>query len=51
MTHDQFALVPGRINNEVLNYSSNKGIKLYNKATAPLEAKYDLDTGHLYSLL
>jgi hypothetical protein len=24
---------------------------LYNKATAPLETKYDLDTGHLYSFL
>jgi hypothetical protein len=35
----------------ILDYSSNEGIKLYNKATAPLETKYDLDTGHLYSLV
>jgi hypothetical protein len=51
MAQVQFALAPGRVNNEVLDYSSSEGIKLYNKATAPLETKYDLDTGHLYSFL
>jgi hypothetical protein len=51
MAQVRFALAPGRVNNEVLDYSSNEGIKLYNKATAPLETKYDLDTGHLYSFL
>jgi hypothetical protein len=51
MAQVQFALVPGRVNNEVLDYYSNEGIKLYNKATALLETKYDLDTGHLYLFL
>jgi hypothetical protein len=51
MAQVQFALAPGRVSNTVLDYSSNEGIKLYNKATAPLETKYDLDTGHLYSFL
>jgi hypothetical protein len=51
MAQVRFALAPGRVNNEVLDYSSSEGIKLYNKATAPLETKYDLDTGHLYSFL
>lgn len=47
----QFALAPGRLGTEVLDYSSSEGIKLYNKATAPLENKYDLDPGHLYGFL
>jgi hypothetical protein len=53
MAQAQFALAQGRISNEVLDYSSNEGIKLYckNKATTFIETKYDLDTGLLYSFL
>jgi hypothetical protein len=52
MAHVQFTLAPGRANNDaVLDYTSTEGIKLYNKATTPLETKYDLDAGRLYYFL
>jgi hypothetical protein len=44
-------IVPGHANNNILNYTTSEGIKLYGQAIAPLEVKYDLDSGQLYTFL
>ena len=46
-----FALAPGRANNAVLDYTTSEGIKLYGKAVAPLDPKYDLQSGGLFTFL
>lgn len=51
MAEVQFSLAPGHVNDEIINYSSSEGIKLFNQATNPIEPKYDLNTGHLYTFL
>jgi hypothetical protein len=35
----------------LLNYTSSEGIKIYNKATAPMEALYDGGSGNLQLFL
>jgi hypothetical protein len=46
-----FAIAPGRANNQVLDYTTSEGIKLYGKAVAPLDPQYDLKSGGLYAFL
>ena len=38
-----FALNPGTINNEVIDYSTSEGLKIFNQSTQSLEQKYDGD--------
>jgi hypothetical protein len=42
-----FALSPALASNTVLNYKSGEGIKIYGKATAPLDIPFDGDSGAL----
>ena len=46
-----FALAPGRANNDILDYTTSEGIKLYGKAVSPLDPQYDLQSGGLYAFL
>ena len=46
-----FAIAPGRANNNVLDYTITEGIKLYGKAILPLDPKYDLKSGGLFTFL
>jgi hypothetical protein len=43
----QFARFPGAASAGALDFSKSESIKLFNKATAPVEPKYDLDEGKL----
>ena len=43
----RFALHPATISDEVLDYSTTEGIKIYKTNTASLPIKYDLSTGKL----
>jgi hypothetical protein len=42
-----FALSPALASNALLNYKSGEGIKIYGKATAPLDVSFDGDSGAL----
>jgi hypothetical protein len=43
-----FALSPALVNsNALLNYKTSKGIKIYNKATSPMESLYNGGSGNL----
>ena len=42
-----FALAPGLVSDDVLDYSTPNGVKLYNKATAPLPVLFDLKPQNL----
>jgi hypothetical protein len=42
-----FALFPGAAGNGVLDFTKSESIKLFNKATASIETKYDLEEGKL----
>jgi hypothetical protein len=43
----QFALFPGASGNGVLDFTISESIKIFNKATASIETKYDLEEGKL----
>jgi hypothetical protein len=42
-----FALSPALASNTLLNYRSSEGIKIYGKATSPLDSLFDGDSGAL----
>jgi hypothetical protein len=42
-----FALSPALASNTLLNYRSSEGIKIYGKATLPLDSLFDRDSGAL----
>jgi hypothetical protein len=42
-----FALYPALASNDLINYSSGEGIKLYGKAVAPLDTLYNGDSASL----
>jgi hypothetical protein len=46
-----FALVPGQSNNQTLDFNKPADIKLFNRATKPLDPKFDLKEGNLYVFL
>jgi len=46
-----FSIAPGRANNNVLDYTTTEGIKLYGKAVSPLDPKYDLKSDGLFTFL
>ena len=46
-----FALTTGRASAATLDYTTTKGIKLYNKATNEMEPPYDLSNEGLYAFL
>ena len=46
-----FSIAPGRANNNVLDYTTTKGIKLYGKVVAPLDPKYGLKSERLFTFL
>jgi hypothetical protein len=43
----QFALFPGAAGNGVLDFTKSESIKLFNKATASIKTKYDIEEGTL----
>lgn len=46
-----FALTPAAVNPDVIDYSTNAGLKLYNTVTAPLEDKFDGTQNTLHGFL
>ena len=42
-----FSLLPALASNTLLNYRSSEGIKIYGKATSPLDSLFDGDSGAL----
>ena len=47
----RFALSPASIDNEIIDYSSSEGMKLYSKAIAPLSIPFGLEAAKLNSFL
>ena len=46
-----FSLTPGRASTATLDYTTDEGIKLYNKATKRIETPYKLNDEGLYPFL
>lgn len=47
----RFALSPAAINNEIIDYSTAEGMKLYNKAIAPLSMTFGLEAAKLNAFI